>query len=220
MGRKRSKSLKMPKMSKMPKMKGGNQVPNPTGGPVPGGPSSGVPAPSAQIPGQPPVPGAPATGSPSVGGAPTGWWGIFTHRLQYLNESKYFAGLCMIMLNVGSKYVAIKFSKSAEEYFKANVTKQLLVFSMAWMVTRDILTALIITAIFVVLSDHLFNEESNYCIVPEKYRVLSTLVDTDGDGIITDEELEKAEETLRKARQQKIRQDQRSVFQKFDTERE
>jgi len=50
--------------------------------------------------------------------------------------------------------------------------------------------------------------------------VLSTLVDTDGDGIITDEELEKAEETLRKARQQKIRQDQRSVFQKFDTERE
>ena len=218
MGKKRSKSLKMPKL---PKMKGGNGVlPNPNGGPVPGGPSSGIPAPSASVPGHPPIPGAPVVDTSSVGGTPLGWWGMFTHRLQYLNESKYFAGLCMIMLNVGSKYVAIKFSKSAEAYFKANVTNQLLVFSMAWMVTRDILIALIITAVFVVLSDHLFNEESSYCIVPEKYRVLSTLVDTDGDGIITDEELEKAEETLRKARQQKIRQDQRSVFQKFDTERE
>lgn len=214
MGRKKNKSLKMPKI---PKMKGGNALPNPSGGPVPGGPSSGVPAPT---PGQPPVPGMPAASTTPVGGAPSGWWGLLVQRLQYLNESKYFAGLCMIMLNVGSKYVAIKFSKSAEEYFKANVTKQLLVFSMAWMVTRDILIALVITAVFVVLSDHLFNEESSYCIVPEKYRVLSTLVDTDGDGIITDEELEKAEETLRKARAQKIRQDQRSVFQKFDTERE
>ena len=32
-----------------------------------------------------------------------------------------------------------------------NVTKQLLVFSMAWMATRDIYTALVITAVFVVL---------------------------------------------------------------------
>lgn len=218
MGRKKNKSLKMPKMPKIPKLKGGSALPNPSGGPVPGGPSSGVPAPA---PGQPPIPGMPAPAAAPVGGAPpSGLWGLLVQRLQYLNESKYFAGLCMIMLNVGSKYVAIKFSKSAEEYFKANVTKQILVFSMAWMVTRDILIALVITAVFVVLSEHLFNEESKFCIVPEKYRVLSTLVDTDGDGIITDEELEKAEETLRKARAQKIRQDQRSVFQKFDTERE
>ena len=53
-----------------------------------------------------------------------------------------------------------------------------------------------------------------------EYKEAFKLFDTDGDGIITDEELEKAEETLRKARAQKIRQDQRSVFQKFDTERE
>ena len=178
-----------------------------------------APAPPPPPPPPPGPPGVPIP--PPVGGAPEpGFWGFINHHVAYLNQSKYFAGLCMIMLNVGSKYVAIKFSKSAEEYFKANVTKQLLVFSMAWMVTRDILIALVITAVFVVLSDHLFNEESSYCIVPEKYRVLSTLVDTDGDGIITDEELEKAEETLRKARAQKIRQDQRSVFQKFDTERE
>lgn len=174
--------------------------------PAPGGPPG--------MPGSTPPP-------PPIGGAPpSDFLGMIRYRLSFLNESKYFAGLCMIMLNVGSKYVTIKFSKSAEEYFKANVTKQILVFSMAWMVTRDIITALIITAVFVILSDHLFNEESSFCIVPEKYRVLSTLIDTNGDGIISEEELEKAEETLRKARQQKIVQDQRKAFMQFDYQKE
>ena len=89
MGRKKNKSLKMPKMPKIPKLKGGSSLPNPAGGPVPGGPSSGVPAPA---PGQPPIPGMPAPAAAPVGGAPpSGLWGLLVQRLQYLNESKYFA---------------------------------------------------------------------------------------------------------------------------------
>ncbi len=124
----------------------------------------------------------------------------------------------MIMLNVGSKFVAIEFSESATQYFKLNVTKQVLVFSMAWMATRDIYTALVITAVFVVLSEHLFNENSKFCVVPPKYRVLDKMIDLNGDGIISDDELKKAEETLRKAKQQKITQDQRKAFMSFDPE--
>ena len=196
--KRRSTSIKN-LVTKKPKI--GRVVTPPAVAPAPAAapPAPGVPPP----PGMPPMPPMP----PTTGGAPaTGILGWFNSHLQYLNTSKYFAGLCMIMLNVGSKYVTIK----------ANVTKQILVFSMGWMVTRDILTALIITAIFVVLSDHLFNEESNFCIVPKKYRVLSTLVDTNGDGVISNEEIEKAEETLRKAKQQKMRQDQRSAFLRFE----
>ena len=33
----------------------------------------------------------------------------------------------MILLNVGSKFIAIQFSRSTEEYLKLNVSKQLLV---------------------------------------------------------------------------------------------
>lgn len=179
--------------------------------------------PTQPTPSYPGMPGTNEQPQVSHGGSPVvagGLWGTITAHLAVLNQSKYFAGLCMIMLNVGSKYVTIKFSKSAEEYFKANVTKQILVFSMAWMVTRDIITALIITAVFVILSDHLLNEESKFCIVPKKYHVLNTLIDTNGDGIISDEEMQKAEETLRKAQQQKIRQDQRSAFMKFEHEKD
>ena len=42
-----------------------------------------------------------------------------------LNDSKYFAGIMMILLNVGSKFITIQFSKSTEEYIKFSVTKQI-----------------------------------------------------------------------------------------------
>ena len=80
---------------------------------------------------------------------------IHEHVL-YLNNSKFFAGIIMILLNVGSKFISIQFSKSTEEYLKFSLSKQLLVFSMAWMGTRDIYTALGLTAVFVVFSLYLF----------------------------------------------------------------
>jgi hypothetical protein len=96
-----------------------------------------------------------------------------------LNNSKFFAGLVMIMLNVGSKFIPIQFSKSAEEYLKQSLSKALLVFAMSWMGTRDIYTAIILTIIFVILSDYLFNEESLFCIVPPKKRVLESIKDNE-----------------------------------------
>jgi hypothetical protein len=130
----------------------------------------------------------------------------------FLNDSKFFAGIVMILLNVGSKFIPIQFSKSTEEYLKMNVTKQLLVFSMAWMGTRDIYTSLVLTAVFTVLSDHLFNEESPYCCVPEKYRILSKLIDENSDGKIDEEEINNAIAILEKAKKDKKRLNQMQIF--------
>lgn len=132
-----------------------------------------------------------------------------------LNSSKFFAGIVMILLNVGSKFISIQFSKSTEEYLKMSVSKQLLVFSMAWMGTRDIYTALGLTAIFVVLSDHLFNEESSFCIVPSQYHVLKTLVDTNGDNHVSEEELKNAEKVLEKSKRDKVKKEQKKHFTQF-----
>jgi len=137
------------------------------------------------------------------------------NHIMFLNNSKFFAGVVMIMLNVGSKFIAIQFSKSTEEYLKANVTKQLLVFAMAWMGTRDIYTALVLTAVFTVLSDHLFNEESKFCVVPEKYRVLANLVDENKDGIVSDNEINNAIAILEKAKRDKEKVRQRQMFTLF-----
>jgi hypothetical protein len=142
-------------------------------------------------------------------------------HILYLNSSKFFAGCIMILLNVGSKFITIQFSKSTEEYLKMSVTKQILVFAMAWMGTRDIYAALGLTAIFVILSDHLFNEESTFCIVPHRYRVLNKLeekmekIDENNDGVISDDEINAAIAVLEKAKKEKQKQLQQNLYSNF-----
>uniref|UniRef100_A0A6C0E3L8 EF-hand domain-containing protein n=1 Tax=viral metagenome TaxID=1070528 RepID=A0A6C0E3L8_9ZZZZ len=136
---------------------------------------------------------------------------IHTHVL-YLNNSKFFAGVIMILLNVGSKFIPIQFSRSTEEYLKMSVTKQLLVFAMAWMGTRDIYASLVLTAVFTILSENLFNEESKYCIVPEKYRILSKLIDTNNNGTVSEVEINAAIAVLEKAKKEKLRKNQKESF--------
>ena len=140
------------------------------------------------------------------------------NHILFLNNSKFFAGVVMILLNIGSKFISVQFSKSTEEYLKMNVTKQILVFSMAWMGTRDIYTALVLTAVFTILSDHLFNEESPYCIVPEKYKVLNKLVDTNHDGIISEQEITSAIAILEKAKKEKAKKEKQKSFLTFNNE--
>ena len=129
-------------------------------------------------------------------------------HITYLNSSKFFAGIVMIMLNIGSKFISIQFSKSTEEYLKYSITKQLLVFAMAWMGTRCIYTAIMLTAAFVILSDHLFNEESHFCIVPQQYRVLHKL--PDDTPKMSDQELTNAINILTKAQKEMKEKDKGS----------
>jgi len=139
-------------------------------------------------------------------------------HVMFLNSSKFFAGVIMILLNVGSKFIMIQFSKSTEEYMKWSVSKQLLVFAMAWMGTRDIYTALGLTAIFTILSEYLFNEESSLCIVPHKYRVLHRLMDTNNDGEVSELELASAVAILEKAKREKQKKQQSDALSKIDFE--
>lgn len=140
----------------------------------------------------------------------------FVHNhIIFLNNSKFFAGIIMILLNIGSKFISVQFSKSTEEYLKMNVTKQLLVFAMAWMGTRDIYTSLVLTAVFTILSDHLFNEESPYCCVPKKYRILTKLIDENNDGTVSESEINSAIAILEKAKKDKQKMAQRQTFTLF-----
>uniref|UniRef100_A0A6C0B1G9 EF-hand domain-containing protein n=1 Tax=viral metagenome TaxID=1070528 RepID=A0A6C0B1G9_9ZZZZ len=140
------------------------------------------------------------------------------NHISYLNSSKFFAGCVMILLNIGSKFITIQFSKSTEEYLKMSISKQILVFAMAWMGTRDIYAALGLTAIFVILSDHLFNEESSFCVVPHHYRVLTkleTAEDTNNDGQVSDEELNSAIAILEKSKREKQKIKQQQLYSAF-----
>jgi len=128
--------------------------------------------------------------------------------LGYLNNSKFFAGLVMIMLNIGSKYITIELSKSQEQYLKNKIGRQILIFAISWMGSRDILVALALTAIFTALTDHLFNEESRYCIIPKQYRQFEHILDLDKDNTVTQEEINKATEVLEKVKKKEQKREQ------------
>lgn len=86
-----------------------------------------------------------------------------------MNQSKLFAGLIIIVLNISSKFVTIRLSKTVEGYLKYTFSRDVLVFAMAWMGTRDIYTALFITLVFSICANFIFNEESRFCILPESF---------------------------------------------------
>jgi hypothetical protein len=141
---------------------------------------------------------------------------FINQHILFLNNNKFFAGVVMILLNIGSKFIMVEFSKSTQEYMKYTLCKQILVFAMSWMGTRDIYTSLGLTAIFTILSEYLFNEESQLCVVPPEYRVLHKLADTNNDGVVTDTELAAAVAVLEKAKKDKQKKEQKDAFLKFD----
>ena len=51
------------------------------------------------------------------------------------------------------------------------------------------------------LTQHLFHEKSKFCILPENWKVFEDVLDLDGDGKISDEEVKKAMKILKKARE-------------------
>ena len=120
-----------------------------------------------------------------------------------LNSNMFFAGIMMLTLNIGSRYVQLNLSPSAESYLKYAITKEFLVFTIAWMGTRNIYVALTLTAVFVVLADYAFNDKSNFCILPEKFKKLQDSIDINNDKIISELEIKSAMDILEKAKKQR-----------------
>jgi hypothetical protein len=127
-------------------------------------------------------------------------------NVQAINNSKIFAGLMIITLNIVSKFANIKLSKTLESYFKFTFSRQILVFAIAWMGTRDIYIALFITVLFVIFTEYLFHEDSMFFMLPEEFKDyhISLLENENGSDTVTEEDVRRAKEVLEKAKRQKL----------------
>jgi len=92
------------------------------------------------------------------------------NQVKLLNNSKVFAGVMIILLNLSTRFVNFKLSKTTEAYLKNTFSTQVLVFAIAWMGSRDIYIALIVTAVFILFTEYLFNEDSEFCIFSEEFK--------------------------------------------------
>ena len=130
-------------------------------------------------------------------------FGSFNKYYKSLNNSKLLSGLAMIILNIFSKYVELNISKTQESYIRNAITREILIFTVIFVGTRDIITSLLLTAAFIILSTTVFNERSRMCIIPNKYIVLQDVLDTNKDKLVSDDEIKNAREILNKANIQK-----------------
>ena len=124
------------------------------------------------------------------------------NNIQSINDSKIFAGLMIITLNVVSKFANIRLSKTLESYLKFTFSRQILIFTIAWMGTRDIYIALFITLIFITATEFLLHEDSAFSVLPEEFKDyhISLLENENNGENITEEDIRKAKEVLEKAK--------------------
>lgn len=125
----------------------------------------------------------------------------FSTFLQDINTNKLFIGIMMIFMNIGSRYIELKLTNGQEMILK-NIAREVLIFIIAFMGSRDLFIAFVITAVFIILSNFVFNENCKFNLIPEKYKKLISVVDINKDNYVSDDELNKAYDILKKARKQ------------------
>jgi hypothetical protein len=128
-----------------------------------------------------------------------------------LNNSKFFAGLMIILLNISSKFVTIRLSKTVESYLKYTFSRNILVFAIAWMGTRDIYIAAFMVLAFIIVMDYMLNENSVYCCLPEQFMDYHISLLENNNEKITDEEIQKATELLERAKKQRESQTKEDI---------
>ena len=107
-------------------------------------------------------------------------------HLEPLNNNKYMIGVAMIIFNIGSKFIMMDVSKSYETLLKSKIVRRITLFSIFFVATKDLFISFILTAIFIVITLNLFNDESKFCILPNSFR----------DNIHTKEEYELAKKII------------------------
>ena len=142
-------------------------------------------------------------------------WNVVQENLNYINNSKIFTGLIMICLNIGSKFITVKLSPSQEEFMKNYVAREILIFAVCWMGTRDVLTSILLTVGFFIVTEFLLHEDSRLCIAPTYLKKIKDSLDTDGDGVISQSEIDNAIKLLTKTKQAHTSKEKENLFKTF-----
>lgn len=116
-------------------------------------------------------------------------------KINKLNQSKLFAGILMILMNLGSKYIALELSETQEEFLSNIVIRRIVIFVVAFIATRDIIISLVLTGVFILLVSGLFNDTSDLCIIRKN---------NPKTKIVTKDDFIKANKIIKKYEKQKL----------------
>jgi hypothetical protein len=74
----------------------------------------------------------------------------------FLNTNTLFAGIMLLLLNVGSRFIVDELSHDDKQYSQNLILRRLAIFAVCFIGTKDLVVSIILTAAFVVLSAGVF----------------------------------------------------------------
>lgn len=88
----------------------------------------------------------------------------FEQAILALNSNPYFIGTMMLLLNLGGRFIAMEMSKSQEQFFQNPWVRRLLIFTVLFVGTRNVVVAFWMSILIILLIGYLFNENSSLCL--------------------------------------------------------
>lgn len=88
----------------------------------------------------------------------------FEQAVFALNSNPYFIGTMMLLLNLGGRFIAMEMSKSQEQFFQNPWVRRLLIFTVLFVGTRNVVVAFWMSILIILLIGYLFNENSSLCL--------------------------------------------------------
>lgn len=87
--------------------------------------------------------------------------------IDLVNNNRYFWGVTLLLLNLGSRHIVADIGQFIDNVLKHELTKKIILFSLFFVATRDVITSFIMTIIFTIIVYGVFNEKSKYSLVPD-----------------------------------------------------
>ncbi len=87
--------------------------------------------------------------------------------MDFLNSSKFTAGIAMFMLNIGARYVQADFGKGMDVILNNNYVKKAIVFCLFFVATRDVFISIILLIFYFIIVDNLLHDKKKFCIIPK-----------------------------------------------------
>jgi putative Mn2+ efflux pump MntP len=81
--------------------------------------------------------------------------------LKDISENKYFLGIIMITINIGARFIIEELSPNQKKYINTTFFRRIIIFCAFFMATRDILSAITLTIIFILFIGELFSNNDN-----------------------------------------------------------
>lgn len=117
---------------------------------------------------------------------------FWSETLNAINSNKYVFAILMLVLNMGARYLELDLADHHKQFLSSKVIRRLVIFTIVFIATRDVIVSLLVTAAFIIIVLNLFNTESEYCILPDYLKQF----DTNKDGKLSTSEIVNAAQKI------------------------